>query len=98
MNAQVTAGAVKSDDTKDKAKETTQKSKSEKKVSFVVLHQMTSPEEPDILLDSGSTISLFKDKDYLENVKDTKNRLVMETNAGSRIISRQGMIAGHGTM
>ena len=46
------------------------------------------PEEPDILLNSGSIISLFKDDGYLEDVKNAKNRLVMETNAGSRMISR----------
>ena len=87
--------------TQKKTKGMTQKSKSEKKVGFVVLHQTTSlkePKEPDILLDSGSTISLFKDEDYLEDVKNTKNRLVMETNVGSRIISQQGTIPGHGTV
>ena len=72
-----------------------------KKVVFVAqqFHQTTTievPEEPEILLDSGSTISLFKDDCYLEDVKNSKNRLIMETNAGSRAISRIGTIPGHG--
>ena len=38
VNAQVATGAVKSDDPKEQTKGTTQKSKLEKKVGFVVLH------------------------------------------------------------
>ena len=45
---------------------------------------VSTPEtvEPEILLDSGSTISLFKDSSYLKDTWQSETRLVMETNAG----------------
>ena len=85
----------------EKPTKETKRTKSEKKVGFVAqqFHQTASvleADEPDILLDSGSTISVFKDQDYLRDIKDTKRKLVMETNVGSRTISKQGTIPGHG--
>ena len=52
--------------------------------------------QSDILLDSGSTISLFKDKTYLTNVENSKQHLVMETNAGSKMITKTGSVPGYG--
>ena len=67
------------------------------KVGFVGM-QVATPqaEEPEILLDSGSTISLFKDSSYLKETWMTDSRLVMETNAGRKVIDQKGMIPGYG--
>ena len=50
--------------------------------------QVATEEQLDIILDSGSTISLFKDKTYLEDLQDTNQNLVMGTNAGSKLITK----------
>ena len=46
--------------------------------------QVATPErvEPEILLDLGSTISLFRDSTFLKDVWESQSRLIMETNAG----------------
>lgn len=67
-----------------------------KEVGFVGVQIAQDGEEPDILLDSGSTISLFKDKQFLSGVKDVKIKLVMETNAGSHAIGKKGVVKGSG--
>ena len=66
------------------------------KVGFVNMQKSKKCPEPDILLDSGSTISLFKDKQFLEKVWEAKTNLLMETNAGSKLITMQGEIKGFG--
>ena len=53
-------------------------------------------DESDIILDYGSTISLFKDKTYLEDFQDANQNLVMETNAGSKLITQTGKVPGYG--
>ena len=60
--------------------------------------QVAIPEtvEPEILLDSGSTISLFKDATYLKDIWQTESRLVMETNAGRKVIENKGVVEGYG--
>ena len=67
------------------------------KVGFVGM-QVATPGAvaPEILLDSGSTISLFKDSSYLKDTWMTESRLVMETNAGRKIINQKGMVPGYG--
>ena len=63
------------------------------KVGFVGM-QVAAPEskEPEILLDSGSTISLFKDSTFLKDIRMTNRKLVMKTNAGRQIIDEKGLI------
>ena len=58
-------------------------------------HQIEE-EEPDILLDSGSTISLFKDRIFLNRVWSPRAKLLMETNAGSKVMKLKGEIEGFG--
>ena len=55
------------------------------KVGFVGM-QVATPEkvEPEILLDSGSTISLFRDSTFLKDIWESQSRLVMETNSGKK--------------
>ena len=67
------------------------------KVGFVFTQvAKLEKEEPEILLDSGSTISLFKDQQFLTERKPAKRELVMETNAGNKIINTKGNIPGYG--
>ena len=60
--------------------------------------QLMQPEleEPDILLDSGSTISLFKDNMFLKDIWLAENKLVMKANTGSKLIQEKGIIPGYG--
>ena len=63
------------------------------KVGFVGMQVATPASvEPEILLDSGSTISLFKDSTFLKDVWQAQSRLVMETNARRKIISEKGHV------
>ena len=48
----------------------------------------------DVILDSGSTISLFQDARMLEDIKESKIHLVMKTNAGRKQINKKGNIPG----
>ena len=52
-------------------------------------------EQSDIILDSGSTISLFRDEAYLTSVENSKQHLVMETNAGSKMTTKIGEVPGY---
>ena len=58
--------------------------------------QLTSEETEEIILDSGSTISLFRDKKLLKDIQFAKNSLLMLTNAGKKQITKQGNIPGFG--
>jgi len=47
-----------------------------------------------VILDSGSTISLFKSKNLVTEIKDTKEKIQLETNAGTRVVDREVQIKG----
>ena len=63
-------------------------------VGFVMIYAVSK--ESDIIIDSGPTISLFKDAGYVTNLEKAANRLVMETNAGSKVVEQKGTIPGYG--
>ena len=67
------------------------------RVGFVLMQTDDKEEcKPDILLDCGSTISLFKDKQFLKGLRDAKRSLRMNTNAGSKWVTQEGNIPGYG--
>jgi len=49
-----------------------------------------------VILDSGSTTSLFKSKDLVTEKRDTKDKIQLETNGGTRIVDKEGEIKGFG--
>ncbi len=51
-----------------------------------------------VILDSGSTISLFKSKNLVSNIREAPNKIELDTNAGSRIVDQVGDIDGLGTV
>ena len=53
-------------------------------------------EQKTILLDSGSTISIFYDKSLVYDVKKSEYPVKITTNAGSRIVIEQAMVPGFG--
>ena len=53
-------------------------------------------EQKVILLDSGSTMSIFHDKELVYDIKKSEHPIKVATNAGSRIVSKQAMVAGFG--
>ena len=60
-----------------------------------VNHKMVQ-KEPEMILDSGSTISLFKNGEVLKDIKICNNKLVMETNAGTKTLDKKAHIPGYG--
>ena len=50
----------------------------------------------EILLDSGSMISLFKDWSILEDIRKANKSLLMDTNVGQKRITQQGNVPGFG--
>ena len=65
-------------------------------VGFSGMQRVRKLQEPEIVLDSGSTISLFKESKMLEEVKHAHTQLLMETNAGTKAITEKGIIPGYG--
>jgi len=49
-----------------------------------------------VILDSGSTISLFKSKDLVTEIRDTEENIQLETNGGSCVVDKEGQIDGFG--
>ena len=52
---------------------------------------------PEIMLDSGSTITLGKDRSLFFKVWDLKDKVMMDTNGGSKFLSKGGEWKGYGT-
>jgi len=48
-----------------------------------------------VILDSGSTISLFKSKDLVTEIRDTEEKIQLET-GGTRVVDKEGQIEGFG--
>ena len=45
-----------------------------------------------VILDSGSTISLFKSKHFVTDIRDTKDKIQLKTNGGTRIVDKEGFV------
>ena len=65
---------------------------------FAQPKRSTKKNNDEVLLDSGSTISIFKDKHLVENIRTAKNKLMLYTNAGKKIISKEADIPGYGSV
>lgn len=48
-----------------------------------------------IILDTGSTFSIFKD---VQDIKQAKDAMLMQTNAGTRVCSEEAAVPGLGTV
>ena len=55
-------------------------------------------EQKTIILDSGSTMSIFHNKFLVYDIKKSDHPIKIATNAGSRIVSKQAMVAGFGSV
>ena len=53
-----------------------------------------NPEEE--ILDSGSTISIFKDACLVRNIRKAKHKLMLYKNSGEMIIDKEADVPGHG--
>ena len=49
-----------------------------------------------VILDNGSTITLFKSRHLVIDIRDTKDKIQLETNGGTRIVDKEGQIKGFG--
>ena len=53
-------------------------------------------EDDTMVLDSGSSISLFKSKDLVSSMREAPVKIELDTNAGSKIVDRVGDVEGVG--
>ena len=58
--------------------------------------KMTICEQRTILLDSGSTMSIFYDKSLVYDVRKSEHPVKITTNAGSSIVTKQAMVPRFG--
>ena len=72
-----------------------QKQKSRKFRSVCFKSTMKRCKKIEIILDPGSTISLFKNREILSNVKSCGKHLVIEANVGAKAINKQARIPGN---
>ena len=49
-----------------------------------------------MILDSGYTISILKDTSLVENVRETKNKLMLYTNAGKMVVNQEADVPAYG--
>ena len=62
------------------------------------LKTIQGKEENTVILDSGSTISLFKSRDLLTDIRKAPVKIELDTNAGSRLVDQVGEVSGVGTV
>ena len=59
---------------------------------------ISSKIKDDIILDNGSTLSIFTNPELVEEIRKSKSTLEMATNAGMRLTNQQANIPGFGTV
>ena len=52
----------------------------------------------DIILDNGSTLSIFANPELVEGIRKSKSTLEMATNAGMRLTNQEANVPGFGTI
>ena len=59
------------------------------------VHTVVDKEEPEMMLDSGSTVTLGKDKSLFTSINDLERNTRMNTNGGSKNIDQEGCWRGY---
>ena len=59
---------------------------------------ISSKMKDDIILDNGSTLSIFANPELVEGIRKSKSTLEMATNAGMRLINQEANVPGFGTI
>ena len=59
---------------------------------------ISSKMKDDIILDNGSTLSLFANPELVEGIRKSKSTLEMATNAGTRLTNQEAKVPGFGTI
>jgi len=69
-------------------------------VQDVICNMNDKARTPDnwILLDSQSTVDMFKNKKLLKNIRDAKMALSLHCNAGIAMVNKIGDLPGYGTV
>ena len=59
---------------------------------------ISSKMKDDIILDNGSTLSIFANPELVEGIRKSKSTLEMATNAGTRLTNQEANVPGFGTI
>ena len=59
---------------------------------------ISSKMKDDIILDNGSTLSIFANPELVEGIRKSKSTLEMATNAGMRLTNQEANVPGFGTV
>ena len=59
---------------------------------------ISSKMKDDIILDNGSTLSIFANPELVEGIRRSKSTLEMATNAGTRLTNQEANVPGFGTV
>ena len=59
---------------------------------------ISSRMKDDIILDNGSTLSIFANPELVEGIRKSKSTLEMATNTGTRLTNQEANVPGFGTM
>ena len=59
---------------------------------------MSSKMKDDIILDNGSTLSIFANSELVEGIRKSKSTLEMETIAGTWLTNQEANVPGFGTV
>ena len=86
--------------------ETSQSDKSPKKTGWSGMQvclmdkkkDISSKMKDDIILDNGSTLSIFANPELVEGIRKSKSTLEMATNAGTRLTNQEANVPGFGTV
>ena len=59
---------------------------------------ISSKMKDDIILNNGSTLSIFVNPELVEGIRKSKSTLEMETKAGMRLTNQEANVPGFGTI
>ena len=59
---------------------------------------ISSKMKDDIILDNGSTLSIFANPELVDGIRKSKSTLEMATNAGTRLTNQEANVPGFGTV
>ena len=64
--------------------------------NFMHNHKHDLEMKDSIMLDNGSTIDLFRNHDFVQNISVSSNPMELHTNTGAKVIQNKAIVPGYG--